>query len=194
MPRTIIGGLLGGLALYITGFIFWGTPLSRLAYTALPDAQGAALQLAMAQTLTPSGTGTYIVPDPVTSAGTVLFGQGPVATVHFNTGGFAIAEAGSLLTGLVLALLTGLVIAFALAKVARRSVDRGTVWRVGALFAIAIPFYLHFGAVAFGHRGLGFYLFSFVADTLSFAAAAFTAAWFLKPDGGSAERVKHPVG
>lgn len=32
MVRTVIGGLLGGLAIYVVGFIFWGTPLSGLAF------------------------------------------------------------------------------------------------------------------------------------------------------------------
>ena len=31
MIRSVLGGLLGGLALFITGFLFWGTPLSALA-------------------------------------------------------------------------------------------------------------------------------------------------------------------
>ena len=28
MPRVLLGGLLGGFAMWIVGFIFWGTPLS----------------------------------------------------------------------------------------------------------------------------------------------------------------------
>ena len=42
MARAMIGGLLGGLALYLVGFIFWGTPLSNLAISGLDDQRRAA--------------------------------------------------------------------------------------------------------------------------------------------------------
>ena len=58
MTRTLLGGLLGGLAMYMVGFVFWGTPLSGLAFTGAGDPQSAAIQAALAQNLTASGTGT----------------------------------------------------------------------------------------------------------------------------------------
>ncbi|NJC34699.1 hypothetical protein GGR88_002213 [Sphingomonas jejuensis] len=180
MPRTIIGGLLGGLALYFVGFIFWGTPLAALAYKSLPEAQGAALQLAMAQTLTTGGTGTYVVPNPATNAGTTLYGQGPVATVHYNSGGFPVVDAGALAVTLVLALIAGLVIAFALAKVARRSAEPSLAFRVGALFAIAIPLYLRLGDAFSNHFGLGYFAYGFVADAIGFVACVAVISRFLR--------------
>ena len=44
MVRSVIGGLLGGLAMYIIGFIFWGTPLSALAFSRAGDQESANLQ------------------------------------------------------------------------------------------------------------------------------------------------------
>ena len=46
-------GTAAGLAMFVIGFVFWGTPLSGLAISKANDAQSAALQLAMAQNLTP---------------------------------------------------------------------------------------------------------------------------------------------
>ncbi|MEA3041489.1 MAG: hypothetical protein QOC65_978, partial [Sphingomonadales bacterium] len=50
--RTLIGGIVAGIILFVTGFIFWATPLGQLAYKTAPDAQGAAVQLSLAQNLT----------------------------------------------------------------------------------------------------------------------------------------------
>ena len=46
MARMILGGVLGGVAMWLVGFIFWGTPLARIALSALDDATGAAVQAA----------------------------------------------------------------------------------------------------------------------------------------------------
>ena len=83
MIRTVIGGLVGGIILFVMGFIFWATPLSELAFAKAGDAEGAAVQSALAQNLTKTGTGTYEIPMPH-AAGHVLYGKGPIATVHFN--------------------------------------------------------------------------------------------------------------
>ena len=51
MIRSVLGGLLGGLALFITGFLFWGTPLSALAISRADEQASANLQAALAQAL-----------------------------------------------------------------------------------------------------------------------------------------------
>ena len=58
MLRTILGGLLGGFAMFIIGFLFWGTPLSALALSRADPQASANLQAAMAQALARSGTMT----------------------------------------------------------------------------------------------------------------------------------------
>ena len=141
MTRTLFGGLVGGLAMYLVGFLFWGTPLSNLAFARISDGQSAAVQSALAQNLTLSGTGTYVVPSPGTQEGTVLFGKGPIATIHFNTGGFPAVDTTALMGGLVMALLAGVIFAAALGIVARgvpAFVDRA---RVAILIALAVTLY-----------------------------------------------------
>ena len=72
MVRTIAGGVVGGIAMYIIGFIFWGTPLSALAFHRADEQASANLQAAMAQALNPNGTGVYIIPDPATAQGAAI--------------------------------------------------------------------------------------------------------------------------
>lgn len=180
MARTVIGGLLGGLALYLVGFLFWGTPLSRIAYSGLDDGRSAALQAALAQNLTESGTGTYIVPSPSTQAGTVLFGKGPVATVHFNTAGFPVVDSSALIAGLILALATGLLIALVLRTIADRVPDFASRARVVVLFAFAATLYLDLGQPIFNHYGWGYFIYLFIGDFIGLAVAGLVVArWFL---------------
>jgi hypothetical protein len=180
MIRTILGGLAGGLAMYVVGFIFWGTPLNNLAITSLDDTRSAAVQQALAANLTESGTGTYPIPWPVTPATTTLYGRGPVALVHFNTDGFPVMDSGSLLAGLILALISALIIAFALRIIAPhvpRFADRA---KLVVAFSVAIPLYIALGQPVFNHAPWPYFIYSFLCDALGFIAAGLVIArWFL---------------
>ena len=76
MVRTFIGGLVGGLILFVVGFIFWATPLGEIPYQHAGDAQSAAVQLALAQNLTPTGTGAYIIPGHTERQGAIALRAG----------------------------------------------------------------------------------------------------------------------
>ena len=184
MAKTLFGGLLGGVAIFLIGFLFWGTPLSLLAFNQIDEPRSAALQASLAQTLTESGTGTYLIPAMNTAAGSILYGKGPVATVHFNTGGFAAADTGSLLQGLILALVTGVIIAIALGTVGSRITDFGSRARIAILFALAATIWTELGQPIFNHYGWGYWVYLFVSDFVALSAAGLIVArWFL-PRGG----------
>src|SRR4051812_47393562 len=115
MVRTIIGGLVGGLILFVVGFVFWGSPLGEIPFNHAGDAQSAAVQLSLAQNLTQTGTGAYVIPAHQSAEGAVLYARGPIATVYFNTMGYSPDDMSMLLPGLILALVSGLLMAFGLA-------------------------------------------------------------------------------
>jgi hypothetical protein len=180
MAKTLLGGLLGGFAMYFVGFVFWGTPLSALAFKSIDDSQAAAVQAALAQNLTLSGTGTYLIPSPGTGQGTVLFGKGPIATVHFNTAGFPVMDSASLLVGLGMALLTGLAVAVAMGVIAGRVTDFASRAKVAILFALAATFYLDLGQPVFNHYGWGYFIYLFLGDFIGLAVAGLVVCrWFL---------------
>lgn len=183
MTRAMIGGLFGGLALYLVGFIFWGTPLANLAFSGLDDSRSAALQAALAQYLTESGTGTYAVPWPGSGAGTILYGKGPIATIHFVAQGFPIMDTAALVWGLIFALITGLAIAAALYGIGHRVLAFADRARVAVLFAFAAAFYLHLGQPVFNHYGWGYFIYLFLSDFIGLSAAGIVVArWFLPKD------------
>ena len=191
MMRALIGGLLGGLALFFTGFVFWGTPLARLAISTVDDARSAALQASLAQNLAESGTGTYAVPWPNSGAGTVLYGKGPIATIHFVTQGCPALDTGSLIGGLLMALLAGVLIAAALYGLAERLPSFADQVRVILLVVLATTGYSILGQPMFNHFGWGYYIYAFVADFVGYALAALIIArWFLRASGtASGEQV-----
>jgi hypothetical protein len=180
MTRTLIGGLLGGLALYLIGFLFWGTPLSAIPFSKVDEARSAAVQTALAQNLSQNGTGTYVVPDPSTQSGTTLFGQGPIATVHFNTGGFPVVDSSALISGLVLALVTGVLMAFALATIGGRVTAFADRARVVILLALSFTVWIHLGQPIFNHHGWLYFSYLFVTDLIGLSACGLVIVrWFL---------------
>jgi hypothetical protein len=180
MAKTLFGGLVGGFALYLVGFIFWGTPLSMLAFKTVDDTQSAALQVALAQTLTATGTGTYTIPSSATGQGTVLFGKGPVATIHFNISGFPVVDSASLLGGLIMALATGLIIAIAMSGITFRVTDFASRAKVALLFALAASLYLDLGQPVFNHYGWGYFIYLFLSDFIGLGVAGLVICrWFL---------------
>lgn len=181
MVRTLIGGVVAGFILFFVGFVFWATPLNRLAFSSAGAAESAAVQTALAQNLSKSGTGTYQIPNPETAEGTVLYGQGPIASIHFNTSGFAVDDMNMIIVGLVFALVTGLLMAVALAAVSGgggRSF--ASLARLVVLYSTAITFWTILAQPVFGHMGWGYWVYSFIAETTALILAGLVIArWFL---------------
>ncbi len=181
MIRTILGGLLGGCALYVTGFIFWGTPLSAIAFSRIDGQASANLQAAMAQALNPTGTGVYIIPDPATAEGTVLYGKGPVGTLFYNSTGFPVTDGSSLIGGFILSLVVGLLIALTLRAALP---DFATRARLAILFALTAVLWTHVGQALFNHAPWGYILYLAFSDFIGLAAAGLVAAKLLESKTG----------
>jgi hypothetical protein len=177
--RTLIGGVVAGLILFVVGFIFWATPLGQLAYRTAPDQQGAAVQLALAQNLSPTGTGAYVIPYPHTAPGAVLYGQGPIATVHFNTEGYATEDMSMIVSGLVLALVAGVLLALGLAVLAGTR-SFGERARLVVFVAVGFGVWTILGQPVFNNFGWGYWLYSFIAETTGLVLAGLVVVrWFL---------------
>ncbi len=177
--RTLIGGLVAGLILFVVGFIFWATPLGQLAFKTAPDAQGAAVQLALAQNLSPTGTGTYAIPAAHTQQGGVLASQGPIATVHFNTSGYSPDDMTMILPGLVLALISGVLLAMGLSVLAGTR-SFGEQARLVLFVSVGITMWTILGQPVFNHYGWGYWIYAFIAETVALVLAGLVVArWFL---------------
>ena len=180
MVRTFIGGIVGGLILFVAGFIFWATPLGEIPFSRAPDPQNAAVQLAMAQNLTPTGTGAYVIPAHGSASGAVLYAQGPIATVFFNTQGFSPDDMSMILPGLVMALIAGMLLAFGLAAVGGGGRSFAGTARLVVLISLAFTTWEYLASPIFNHFGWGFWIYSFVVQSVSWILAGLVVArWFL---------------
>lgn len=178
MIRTVIGGLVAGIVIFVIGFIFWATPLGELAFSKADEAQNAAVQASLAQNLTPGGTGTYIIPAHNSAAGAVLYARGPIATVHFNTRGYSPDDMSMILPGFIVAVIAGLLIAFGLAAVGGRSFAE--LARLVVCFSLGFTVWEYLGSPIFNHHGWGFWIYTFVAESVSLILAGLVVArWFV---------------
>ncbi|MFN3945714.1 MAG: hypothetical protein ACK4K7_12380 [Allosphingosinicella sp.] len=178
LGKVLIGAVAAAFAMFIIGALFFATPLRGLGQGNLPNAQAAEVQRTLAANL--PNTGTYIIPDGGTQEQTVMYGQGPIATVHYNTDGFAAFDAGSMAAGFVLYLLIALFIAGALWLMERQVRDFPTRAKVVSVLAVAASAYIHLKMPIFYHHGWGHYVYFFVADALTLSAGGLIIArWFL---------------
>lgn len=178
MPKLLLGGVLGGLAMWVVGFIFWGTPLSLLAFGKTDDATSAALHSALSQHLGSLGTGAYPIPWSGTPLGTQLYAQGPTAMVFFNSSGFAIPDTSALIGGLVLAIVCSLLAAFAV-RLAAGGLQFGERMRLVVLVAVAAVTYTNLGQPIFNHMPWGYFIYMWVSELASWIAAGAVIAWAL---------------
>lgn len=177
LGRVVVGAAVAAIAMFFIGFIFFGTPLFKLGSASLGDTQAAAMQQAMAANL--PRTGTYFVPSVDTQAQTNMFSQGPIATIHYNTGGFAAMDTATLIGGLVLNFIVALLIGLALGAIADRVTDVAGRAKLAATIAIAATIFAHLGRPIYYHHDWGNAVYTFVADALMLIVAGMILAWFL---------------
>ena len=191
MVRSFIGGLVAGLVMFVIGFVFWGTPLSGVAFSKANDADSAVVQTALAQSLTRTGTGTYLIPTPSTPQGTVLYGRGPIATVHFNTGGFAANDLSMMLPGLIFALVSGLLMSFGIAAVSREN-NFPQIARLVVLFPLGITCWTILAQPVFNNYGWAYWVYFFVSEAVAFILAGLVIArWFVPRESVAAPAHPH---
>jgi len=179
MIRIFLGSLVAGLVQFVIGAIAWVSPLGALAFKNLDDTRTAQVQAALASGLTATGSGTYFIPSPETAAGTVLFGKGPVALIHYNSNGFAAAFSGpALLTGLAMSVVTMLLVGLAV----QRLPDFSSRMQTTGLFAVATVLYFVLSLPVYNfYMPWAWWLFLGVQEFVAFGLGAFVLLRFFMP-------------
>jgi hypothetical protein len=178
MFKTLLGAFAAAVAMFIAGFLFFATPLGMIAYSTVPEAQQAAAQASLTANL--PGTGTYMIPNPSTAEGAVMYGKGPIATVHYNKGGFSAEDPAGMVGGFIHMLIVALIMAFALAKLDRRIPDFASRARIIVLFSVAANALAYLGEPIWYHHDWTYAIYQFVAQTVMLAVGGLIIArWFL---------------
>ena len=169
MARALIGALIGAVAMFIIGFIFFATPLMKIGSATVDNAQAAAVQQAMAANL--PRTGTYSIPSGDTPEQTVMYGQGPIATIHYNTSGFSIADPTVMIGGFVHMLVVALLMAVGLFTLSRYVPRFGEQVRLMILGIVGAAAFMRLGEPIWFHHDWGNAIYLFIADTISLSVA-----------------------
>jgi hypothetical protein len=178
MIKLAIGSFVAAIAMFVTGFIFFATPIGQIAFSGANETQSAAVQAALAANL--PQTGTYMVPDPSTQSGTTLYGQGPVATVHYNSKGFSLSDMSGIGYGFVQELIVCILLAAALSTLDRRIPDFVSRARIVVLFSIAASALSNLGNPIWWHHDWAYWTYNFVAEAVMLSVAGLVIArWFL---------------
>ncbi len=179
MIKLFIGAIAAAVAMFLTGFLFFATPLQFLATgPSIPTAQQAAIQSVLAANL-PS-TGTYAVPQPTDAEATVMYGKGPIATIHYNAKGYSAEDPTAIFTGFIHEVIVCLLLAGALSTLDRRIPDFGSRARIVVLFSIAATGLITLGEPIWYHHDWPNFIYGFVANTAMLIVAGLVIArWFL---------------
>lgn len=177
MLRLILGAAAAAVAMLIVGFLFFATPLDGIGTRSLGDEQAAQLQGALKGII--PATGTYAVPNPGTAAQTVMYGSGPVATVHFNASGYAAGDATMLVWGLALNFGTALLAGFGLLALGGRVPEFGSRARLVVALAAGAAAYIHLGRALYQHHDLANVLYLLAGDAVALSLGGVIVAWFL---------------
>ncbi len=170
MGRAIIGAVAAAVAMFIIGFIFFASGLQNMVTGSLDDAPAAAVQQVLAANV--PDTGTYIVPAPEASSNqTVMYGQGPVATIFYNTSGFPAMDSGALLGGFIQMLIVALLMAAALYLLSRHVASFAERVKILVLAVLAATIFMRLGEPIWYHHGWAHAIYLFVADTVSLTVA-----------------------
>lgn len=190
MIKLFIGSIAAAVAMFIAAFLYFAGPLSMVAYSTASESQSAAVQTALAANL--PETGTYMVPNPATQSGTILYGKGPVATVHFNTAGFPVESTEALLWGFILYFVVALLIAAALSQFGSRVPDFRSRATVVVLFAIAMPALSILTDPIFLHQDWSYSIFGYVGSVLILGIGGLVIARWFMPSAPA--QAKEPAG
>jgi hypothetical protein len=183
MTRALIGAAVAAVVMFIIGFIFFATPLLKLGTGTLDNAQAAAVQQAMAANI-PS-TGTYYVPNADTPEQTVMYGRGPIAIIHYNSGGYSVTDPSIMVMGFVHMLIVTLLMAVGLFTVAQYVPSFGERVRLLVLGTVGAAVFMRLGEPIWYHYDWGYAIYAFVADSVSLIAAGLVILKLL-PRGAAA--------
>ena len=178
MVRILIGSFIGGVAMFITGFLLWATPLQYIGYSTASDQENAAVQLSLAQNL--PHTGHYMVPNPMTQVGGNGFTKGPIASVDYNSAGFSTADPASMIGGFVQEIIVSLMIGLSLLAVADRVTDFASRAKLAVGLSAAATVMINLGDPIWNHADWRFAIYALIADlTMLSASGVVIARWFL---------------
>ena len=177
MLRVLTGSLIGAVVMFLIGFLAYGTPLMRLGYGQATDAVQLDVQAALKAL---PGTGTYVIPSGDSAATTAAFANGPIATINYNAGGFAMVDPQVMLTGFIHMFITALLLGLTLWGVRGRIPDFASRARLVIGMALVAVVFINLSEPIWFHHDWRNALYVGAVNFISLCAAGYILArWFV---------------
>ena len=176
MHRLFIGSLVAAAAMFMIGFVAYGTGALRQGFGTVTPEVSAQLQTALKAL---PGTGSYIIPDGEDAAAAAASLAGPTAIIHYNAAGTRMYDprvfAGGFFHMLVSAFLLGCVLWSV------RHALPGFGARANLVFGIAaaMTVYINLAAPIWWHTGWRNALYLALVNFISIAVAGLILAAFI---------------
>jgi hypothetical protein len=184
MGRALVGGVAAAVAMFIIGFIFFATPLYKLGSSSLDNAQAAAVQQSLASNI--PRTGTYFVPSGDTPEQANMYSNGPIATIHYNTDGFSMADPATMIGGFLHMLGVCLLMAVGLYTLSLHIPSFGERVRLLVLGVVGAAVFMRLGDPIWYHQDWGHAIYLFIADCVSLIVAGLVILKLLPRQGMAA--------
>jgi len=182
MIRLVIGSLVAAVAMFLLGFVAYGTPLIDLGFGKPSQAQSDGLQAALAG----MESGTYVIPGgPDIAATEAAFLKGPTALVKLHAGGVPMFDASVMAVGYLHMAISAFLLGLMLWTVRDKVRDFGTRLQLVAVAALVMVVFIHFGEPIWWHSDWRNAIYVAITEWLSLTIAGWILArWFLSPRAG----------
>lgn len=167
--RALVGAVGAAVAIFVLGFVFWASGIQNLAIGDVGNVEAATIQQALAANL--PETGTYSVPDDSTAEQTVMYGRGPIATIQYNSAGFAYGDAASLAGGAVHAFVVALLLALCLLTMSRYVTSGGERIRLLLAAVVGTASLIHLRGPIWFHHDWTYAIYALIADVVTLSVA-----------------------
>jgi hypothetical protein len=168
------------IKLIFGSLIYFAGPIGEAGFARAGENESAIIQQALKINLGSGGTGTYVIPYPGTQTGTTLYGNGPVATVHFNSNGFPLDSGDGMIWGFALYLVAAVLMAAALSQLDRRVVDFKSRATIVICFGLAAASQMVLTDPIFQHWDWRYCIFAFIGNAIIFSVGGLILArWFM---------------
>ena len=180
MKRFVIGSVIGAVALFFWGFVFW--VLNPLSYSVLLHPKDEVQLGTLLREQLPD-SGTYVLPHPLDPTETVnkLSLDGPIATIHMIREGRPAMEPRILIVGFLHGFAVVLMIAMLMTIALPALSSYGSRARFATIFGIASALFVHGGSVIWMREGRPWHMVNAIYEVSACVIIVLVLAVVIKP-------------
>nr|ART36137.1 B293 [uncultured bacterium] len=177
MGRLLVGSLVAAAAMFVIGFLFYGTPMFSAAYRTAPLETQMTVQEALKAL---PASGTYFIPMGEDEAAMAAHRAGPTAMIRVSLQGSEMMDPMVMVKGFIHMAVSAFLLGLLLYRVAPKIWDFGGRMAVVVLASLAVVVFARLGEPIWFGADWPFTLYVAVTDVISLVVAGFILAkWFL---------------